>query len=184
MLAQMFILFKAFYNHIKHIRTDTEVRLGECNKVLTIIRIDPYAILQSHETIFLHKSTNTRSHAPATLGNVEYDNAPPPIPSPLFCDCYFLCFHLQHSFPLLGDARISLTVLFYKRDTSLLSQASKHGLCLIVESRPFLESGEKSQKLRSIRYRRRYNDNASKHNRSKHCLLERPQSSLAPRTAF
>ena len=94
MFSEMLIIFESFNNHIEHISTDAEISLRECNEIFAVIRINPHTILQSHEPVFLHKSTETYSHAFASLGNIKSDNAPSSIPSSLLCYRYFFGFHL------------------------------------------------------------------------------------------
>ena len=92
MFAQMRIAFKALYNHIKNIRTNTEVGLSESNKIFTIIGIDPYTILKVDESIFLHKPPQSYSHASAPFGNIKDDHTPTAVPPSLFRMSNFLYF--------------------------------------------------------------------------------------------
>ena len=184
MFAQMLIVFKPFHNHIKHIGTNAKICLCERNEVFAVIRINPHAILKANESVFIHKTTETRAHALPPFGDIKNNYSPTPIPFPLFCNCCPLCLHLEHALPFLCYACITLSVFLNKCNEPFRHEPSERRLRLIIKPRTLLVSWEKSQKLSCIRYCCGNDHNTAKYNGRKHCFLKRPPASSDLRLVF
>jgi len=82
MLSQNFVVLYRIHNCIEYILPYFEFCLEKRCKILTVIWIDPYAILQSDKSDIAHDRTETISYPSAALGNIEYNHAPSFVPFP------------------------------------------------------------------------------------------------------
>ena len=183
MLAQVRVTFNTFNNHVEHIGADAELRFRERNEVFTVMRKYPNAVLQPHETVFVHKSPQAIPHALASLWDIEDDDTPSSIPFPLFGRRRFLRLKFQHSLPLFSEARIAAAVSFFKRDEAIRREPSERCLRLVIELGAFLRTDIIFYGLRKIRYRT-YRDHDAAERRIEHRVLKCSQSPFPPRSFF
>ena len=126
MFAQMLVTFELFDDHVEYVETDPEVRLRKCDDVFTVVWVDPYAVLKTHEPKFLHKRTQQIAYSATSLRDVEEYYTPATIPAFRLLFIFLpKRFKLQHPFPGLSRTRVPLTVSFFKRNQTLSGEAAQ-----------------------------------------------------------
>lgn len=80
MLTEILIVLNRVCNRIQNILPHLEFCFEEHDEVFTIIRVNPYAILQSDKPDLAHNRTQLESHPSPSFWNIKSDHPPTTIP--------------------------------------------------------------------------------------------------------
>src|SRR3989344_6707993 len=145
-LAQMLVALELLHNHIQSIGTNAKIRFRKRDKIFAVVRINPRTVLEPHESIFLHKHTQTIANATAAFWNIEEHHTPTTIPTFRFFSTFFSHrFKFKHLLSRFGHARIPLAVSLLKSNQTFGFQTTKRRLRLIIKSCALFVAGHKAK---------------------------------------
>ena len=78
----MLIVFKAFNDHIQHVRTYAEIRFRKCNQIFAVIWIDPHTFMHLQKPDRLLSVSEFIPHTPSFFIYIKTDY--PQFSVPLF----------------------------------------------------------------------------------------------------
>jgi len=80
MCAKIPIVFHGVDDGVKDILSNLEFRFEKRDKILTVIGIHPYTVLQPDKSYLSHHCTETRPNSCAPFWYIEHDHSPPFVP--------------------------------------------------------------------------------------------------------